>query len=122
MNEPKVQCIEVRTPDGRVIIKVFVTEEPVPTSEPDRKPAEEQTKEKERSSVDNGELMTNAQKRFLFRILALKGVEGDQAYEELKKRFQVKTLGEVTKRDASTMIEKLLTQGIGAKANGSPLK
>jgi len=122
VNEPKVQCIEVRTPDGRVIIKVFVTEEVPPNSEPVQKPVDGGAKEKERSGADNGELMTNAQKRFLFRILALKGIEGDQAYEELKRRFQVKALGEVTKRDASTMIEKLLTQGIGAKANGSSLK
>jgi predicted amidohydrolase YtcJ len=53
--------------------------------------------------------MTERQRVYLFRILAQRGLIGDQAHEELKKAFQVASLKEVTRTQASEMIEKLLT-------------
>jgi len=53
-------------------------------------------------------LMTDAQKRYLFRILADQGIDGEGAYEHLKGLFRVGTLKEVGKFEASKMIERLL--------------
>jgi hypothetical protein len=54
--------------------------------------------------------MTEAQRRYLFRILAEQGIEGDAAFDQLKSLFDVSALNEVTKRDASKMIERLLEE------------
>jgi hypothetical protein len=54
--------------------------------------------------------MTSAQRRFLFRLLAQKGIEGDKARESLLKAFEVEDLAQVTKREASRMID-LIQQG-----------
>ena len=51
--------------------------------------------------------MTDAQKRYLFRILAEYGIEGDEAHDKLKDIFQVDSLKEITKLEASKMIEHL---------------
>ena|SRR5260221_4973678 len=66
--------------------------------------------------------MTDAQKRYLFRILAEQGLEGDAASEHLKNLLQVNTLKEVTKQEASRAIERLLEKSKGGKGNGSPIK
>ena len=58
--------------------------------------------------VQNAELMTEAQRRYLFRILAEQGIEGDAAFEKLKSIFDVNALKQVSKRDASRVIEQLL--------------
>ncbi|MBI1805080.1 MAG: hypothetical protein HY033_10300 [Ignavibacteriae bacterium] len=64
----------------------------------------------------NGEaLMTDSQKRLLFRLLADQGIEGEKAHEHLKKQFQVNTLKEVTKLEASRGIEKLLSDAKGGR-------
>ena len=63
--------------------------------------------------------MTDAQKRYLFRILAERGIEGDQAYNRLKEIFQVDALKEITKMEASRAIERLLSEGKGA-SDGIP--
>ena len=57
--------------------------------------------------------MTDAQKRYLFRILADQGKEGEEAHEYLKSHFQVKSLKEVTKLEASQAIERLLAESKG---------
>jgi len=54
--------------------------------------------------------MTDAQKRHLFRILAEHGIEGGEAHHKLKDIFQVDSLKEVTKLEASKMIERLLEE------------
>jgi len=48
-----------------------------------------------------------------------RGIEGDKAYERLKELFQVDTLKEVTKLEASRGIESLLSEGKGG-ADGIP--
>ncbi|MBI5021121.1 MAG: hypothetical protein HZB59_06780 [Ignavibacteriales bacterium] len=69
-----------------------------------------------RPKPENGEaLMTDSQKRLLFRLLADQGVEGDKAHEHLKNKFQVNSLKEVTKLEASREIEKLLGDAKGGK-------
>jgi len=64
----------------------------------------------------NGEaLMTDSQKRLLFRLMADQGMEGDIAYTRLKKEFQVNSLKEVTKLEASRAIEKFLEDAKGGR-------
>ena len=62
-----------------------------------------------RSQPASSDLMTDSQKRFLFRILAERGKTGEEAHEHLKGLFKVKSLKDVTKLDASQMIEALLS-------------
>jgi hypothetical protein len=63
--------------------------------------------------------MSEAQRRYLFRILADQGIEGDAAFERLKSLFDVSVLKEVSKRDASKMIERLLEEQ-GGVSDGPP--
>jgi hypothetical protein len=64
----------------------------------------------------NGEaLITDSQKRLLFRLMADQGLEGEKAHERLKQEFQVISLKEVTKPEASRAIEKFLENAKGGK-------
>ena len=74
------------------------------------------TKQGVQAGTEDGS-MTDAQKRLLFRIMSDQGFEGDKAYEQLKKFFQVGSLKEVTKLVASHAIDRLLAQGKGG-SNG----
>jgi GTP cyclohydrolase FolE2 len=64
--------------------------------------------------------MTEAQRRYLFRILAGRGLETDAAHEYLKKTFGVPTLKEVMKQDASAVIDELLKHPEEAQVDGVP--
>ena len=110
-----IKLIEVQTPKGeaffqfRIVESVLSEEESQPKSQPassgdGTKP---QNGDGKSQSVP-GDPMTDSQKRYLFRIMAVRGKEGEDAHEELKRLFQVKTLKDVTKLDASRMIEELL--------------
>jgi hypothetical protein len=59
--------------------------------------------------------------RKLFRLMASKGTEGEKAHEELKKLFQASSLKEVSKLEASRMIDRLLTETKGGNGHGSSL-
>ena len=114
----KVKCIDLRTVDGKVIFVLHLYEKEVVLEDYPEAPAEKPESKKE-TPKNVGQcreaMMTDAQKRFLFRILAERGIEGDKAYDHLKERFQVDTLKEVTKMEASKAIESLLGQGNGGK-------
>lgn len=58
-------------------------------------------------SKGNGK-MTDSQRRYLFRLLAERGIEGDQANKALLEHFSVSNLKEATKSDASKLIEELV--------------
>ncbi len=114
------KCFEVYTGDGSLICRVYFTEREFPATREKGSSAEAPQipgKEKERT---NGEAMTNPQKRMLFRLMAVQGIEGEKAHEELKKKFRVQSLQDVSKRDASTMIEQLL-ETKGGNGHGSSL-
>lgn len=53
-------------------------------------------------------LMTDAQRRFLFKLLAEQGVDEEQALDVLKDSFGVKNLKEATKSQASELINHLM--------------
>jgi uncharacterized protein (DUF2267 family) len=57
--------------------------------------------------------MTESQRRFLFRILSGQGLQQEAAHEELLGRFSVASLSEVSKEQASAMIDELQTRPRG---------
>lgn len=111
--EKKARVIEFRTGEGELIFNLFVFDRQIILrDEPD---TAKETGDKEQGSQGSGpktdeSLMTDAQKRFLFRILAEQGKEGDEAHTHLKDLLQVNSLKEVTKIEASRMIERLLEE------------
>jgi len=65
--------------------------------------------------------MTEAQRRYLFRIMAGRGVPSESAHTFLKDLFGVPSLKEVTKEDASGVIDQLLKDPeLGKTADASP--
>jgi len=113
--ETKERLIEVRTTDGKPILTLrLIDREVIPQDRQDVSSAQNtqakgQTNQTGSSSV-NQSLMTDAQKRYLFRILAEKGMEADKAHQHLKEIFGVDSLQEVGKSEASKMIERLLEE------------
>ena len=113
--EKKTKFIEVRTADGKPIISLQILEKEI-EQEKDMPPgneagAKEEKQQQQRAGYDDNEpLMTDAQKRYLFRLLAGQGFEGEAAHAELRKRFGVNTLKKVSKLEASQEIERLLEE------------
>lgn len=60
------------------------------------------------SASEEFEAMSEAQRRYLLRLLAQQGIKGEPAYEKLKEMFQVDSLKKVSKFQASEMIQKML--------------
>jgi hypothetical protein len=116
----KAKIVELVSLNGEVILKFFVFEREV--GERQELPEKEKTLSKEQEeSLETDLLMTEAQKRYLFRILAEKGVEKEKAHKHLKELFQVDSLKEVGKLEASRMIERLLQeQKEGEKDESQP--
>jgi len=108
--------LDICTVDGKVLFSFCLTEreEKEQPTLPDAKESTPQTG-KEKTNGDTGEKMTSPQKRKLFRLLAVKGLTGNEAEEELKKRFQATDLDNVSKAEASQMIDKMLKEEKGEK-------
>ncbi len=68
---------------------------------------------------ENGDrnAMSEGQRRYLFRILASQGLNGEAAHEHLKQLFGVESLMSATKSDAASLIDQLL-QGEEVLPNG----
>jgi len=122
----KARCFELRTGEGQVIFRFNLVEKEVALEHNSKDP---QTLDQggnggkdSTNSGNNDSLMTEAQKRYLFRILAEHGVQGETAHQQLKNSFRVNALTEVSKFEASKMIERLLGEGIGGLKNGSPIQ
>lgn len=116
----KAKCLELRSPDGKVILVLYLYEKEVVLEDSqetsgDQKKEAKKEKAQTSKSQDEEPLMTAPQKRYLFRILADRGIEGDKAHEHLKDLFQVDSLREVTKLQASKMIERLLEEAKGGE-------
>ena len=60
--------------------------------------------------TDGEPRMTDPQKRYLFRLLAEKGVEGKKAEDHLRDHFKVRALREVSKAAASQLIEQMVAE------------
>jgi hypothetical protein len=122
----KTRFFELKTVEGQIILSFNLVEKVV---EAENNPSSPQTSEpggnggKEFSNAGNNDSpMTEAQKRYLFRILAEHGIQGEIAHQELKNAFRVNQLTQVTKFEASKLIERLLADGTGGLKNGSPIQ
>jgi hypothetical protein len=106
------KCIEIRTPDGKPLLSLHLYDlgQNAENADPPSRQRSSQDQSRNSGGSNSGEQtsMTDAQKRYLFRILAEQGFEGDRAHEHLKGLFGVEDLQEVSKREASRMIESLL--------------
>lgn len=121
----KVRCIELRTNEGKVILSLYLYEKEIPSEDDLEASVSGKTEVKKAKSQkgnppDDDSLMTDAQKRYLFRILAGNGLEADEAHEKLKDLFQVDSLKEITKIEASKMIERLLEETKGGEDGRTP--
>ena len=56
----------------------------------------------------NGQLMTDAQRRYLYRLLAERKIEGDDAQKYLIEKCGVTSLDQITKVSASNLIEEFV--------------
>ena len=121
--------LKVKTRDGRVLMSLFLNlgQGIVLEGQLDERKAKQDPPRNGGNgnggnghSASNGELMTYPQKRFLWRILAQQGIEGNKVQEHLLKLFQADSLNEVTKVEASRMIERLLKETEGGEASGIP--
>lgn len=66
--------------------------------------------------------MSEAQRRYLFRLMSGQGYQREAAEQRLKDLFGVGALGEITKADATSMIDELLKSaapGNGGGGNGA---
>ncbi|MHB8579133.1 MAG: hypothetical protein ACYDA4_04635 [Ignavibacteriaceae bacterium] len=116
----KEKYFEVLGMNGEVILRLRIREEESFIEEGGAKAAKAQ-KEKEsgKAAHSNGDPMTDAQKKYLFRIYAEQGTEASEIHAQLKKLFGVDNLKEVSKVDASREIDRLLKQPKGGNGNGS---
>lgn len=116
------KCFEVYTPNGVLCFRAYLMERelppPIGEAKPDPVPIQSEQKPSGEPK-ENGEAMTSAQQRYLFRIFATQGIEGDAAHGEIKRRLKVGSLKEVSKLDASRLIEQLLEEGKGVNGDGS---
>ncbi len=109
------KIVEVRDRNGGLILSFQITEKSF--SEPPKEVKSDPSYPKRNENpLAQDAFMTDAQKRYLFRILADQGKEGEEAHEYLKNHFQVKSLKEVTKLEASQAIERLLAGSKGGVA------
>lgn len=112
------KCFEVYTPEGALIGRLLLVEAGTPPKE-EKRPVADPPQQKGRGQP-GGETMTGPQKRLLFRLMAAKGIEGDKTEAHLRKLFNVKELEDVSKFDASHMIEHLIEEQ-GGSGDGSSL-
>ena len=110
--EKRRKIIEIRVSSERLLLSFLVTETPFQETSKETKSNQSAPKGNE-DPLAQGAFMTDAQKRYLFRILADQGKGGEEAHEYLKKLFQVNSLKEVTKLEASQAIERLLAESKG---------
>lgn len=115
MEQNSRKCVNVKTKEGKVIVSLYLEPGQGYVLETGVEQAKGGKAKDEKSG--NGSSMTHPQKRLLFRLLADQGIEGDKAHEHLKKLFQVTSLGDVSKMEASKMIEHLLKKAKGDAAD-----
>ena len=110
--EQTTKIIEVRDRNGGLIVSFLIIEKSL-QEVPNETPNNPSSPKEKGNPLTQDAFMTDAQKRYLFRILADQGREGEEAHEYLKKLFQVNSLKEVTKLEASQAIERLLAEQKG---------
>ena len=74
---------------------------------------EPQTENKEENNNGNGQLITQAQTRYLFRLLAEKDIKGKAAEEYLQKALHVDNIDQAPRKPASELIDQLVNSNGG---------
>jgi hypothetical protein len=122
--EEKARRIELRTGQGEVILSLILIEKEISHEDNQKNGSEtDQGRQEDKDpSPSSDSAMTEAQKRYLFRILAEHGIQGEIAHQELKNAFRVNALTEVGKFEASKLIERLLVNGKGGLKNGPSIQ
>lgn len=64
--------------------------------------------------------MTEAQRRYLFRLLAGMGYQGKAAEDYVHAELDVRNLNQVTRAQASTLIDQLLQSSPQGEGGGAP--
>lgn len=118
MNSKEKQ-IDILSPKGDVLVRFKIRETDLVPGNPPVNETHNATLPKETKTplIQNGEHMTEAQKKYLFRLCAAKGLSGEDAHIRLKELFGVDALKDVTKLEASHMIEQLLEESKGGNGN-----
>ena len=83
--EKESKVIEIRDSNGGLILSFVVTEKELQENPKEEKDKNQPPKVNE-NPLSHDAFMTDAQKRYLFRILADQGKEGEEAHEYLKKK------------------------------------
>ena len=99
---PTAYRVTLKYPDGTTLFMGTVLAEEITDAPAKDRPAVKA------SSSDNGERMTDPQKRYLFRLLAAQSIEGKKAEEHLKSYFEVSRLSDVSRAAASQYIDHLV--------------
>lgn len=97
----------VATAAAPVAAKTTVVPAPAPRSAADPSAAGSTTPSGSTSTYPEVP-MSESQRRYLFRLLAERGVTGEDAHAQLKEALGVESLKDSTKQDASVMIDQLL--------------
>jgi hypothetical protein len=137
--EKKERCFELRNGEGRTVFGLYIfdrvtgsegppmapeTPKPEPKKQEGKKAGNKRAKAPEKTQTTNppinGDFMTDAQKRYLFRLLSEQGLEGEAAYQHLKDLFQVTSLSEISKLEASRVIDQLVTRVQGGSYERPP--
>jgi hypothetical protein len=95
---------------------------------PARRPAPRRNGPSSRTAAPRGNgggngqdgLMTEAQRRYLFRLLAGMGYQGKAAEEYLHAELEVRNLNQVTRAQASGLIDQLLQSSPQGEGGGTP--
>jgi hypothetical protein len=107
------KLLEIRNKKGEILWSVWLTPNQardIRDTINEKEKNGDQMKEAGQGSGPNDDSMTDAQRRYLFRLLADRGIEGEAAYRHLKEAFSVKSLSEITKYDASRAIDRMLNE------------
>jgi len=113
----QAKTIEVYTPNGILLFKAVLTDIAISLKTKTESLAESSSKfEGKNNGKANGDAVTEPQKRLLFRLVATNyQLEGGQAFEKLKELFGATSFKEISKFEASKMIERLLEEERGGQ-------
>ena len=114
-----VKLIEVLSNKGETLFSLKIKERRIDVLDNDETKGSKNSFGKANNDSIKDDTMSHAQKRYIFRLLADQGIEKEQAHEYLKDKFRVNTLQDVTKVEASQVIEKLLEGQKGGDGHGS---
>jgi hypothetical protein len=111
-NGQKRYQIILRHPDGRPLLRLIADCE-VEVINPSAPPVPDLPARRERPNgpapaQGDEPRMTEPQKRYLFRLLAQQGIEGKNAEAHLRDYFRVQNLRDVSKAEASQLIEQMI--------------